>query len=113
MLEGCGYATRYVANASAALSSLEKDAMVDAVFSDVMMPGEMNGVQLAYTIRKRYPHLAVVLATGYSETLTEWRGEAVAEVLSKPYRLDDLVAALERALTAADMRNYLPPADRA
>lgn len=83
---------------------LEKDAAVDVVFSDVVMPGDMNGVQLAQTIRRSHPHLAVVLATGYSETLAQWQGEAVAEVLSKPYRLDDLVAALERALVTNGMR---------
>ena len=105
MLEGLGYATRRAANAADALSVLEKDAAVDVVFSDVVMPGDMNGVQLAQTVRGRYPHLAVVLATGYSETLAEGQGDVVAEVLSKPYRLHDMVAALERALTAADRRN--------
>jgi DNA-binding LytR/AlgR family response regulator len=87
---------------------LEQDARVDAVFSDVVMPGDMNGVQLAQAVRGRHPHLALVLATGYSETLANWRGEVVAEVLSKPYRLDDVVAALERALAATNIRNGLP-----
>jgi CheY-like chemotaxis protein len=61
----------------------------------------MNGVQLASHLRQRWPHLGVVLATGYSETLTDLRGKAVAEVLGKPYRLEELAAALERALVAA------------
>jgi PAS domain S-box-containing protein len=101
MLEGLGYTTRRAANAGEALSVLETDKTVDAVFSDVVMPGDMDGVQLASTLRLHHPHLAVVLATGYSETLAEWQGEVVAEVLSKPYRLDDVVAALERALVTA------------
>jgi PAS domain S-box-containing protein len=109
MLEGLGYVTRRAVNAAEALSVLEQDLTVDVVFSDVVMPGDMNGVQLAQTVRGRHSRLAVVLATGYSATLAEGRGEAVAEVLSKPYRLDDVVAALERALTAAEMRNDLPP----
>jgi DNA-binding LytR/AlgR family response regulator len=73
---------------------------VDAVFSDVVMPGPMNGVQLASALRLSHPHLAIVLATGYSEVLAEWNGRAVAEVLGKPYRLDELAAALERALAS-------------
>ena len=68
----------------------------------------MPGVQLASTLRLRYPQLAVVLATGYSETLAEWQGSAVAEVLGKPYRLDELAAALERAFAAVAASD--PPA---
>jgi DNA-binding LytR/AlgR family response regulator len=70
------------------------------VFSDIMMPGEMNGVQLASALRIRYPRLAIVLATGYSEMLANRHGRAVAEVLRKPYRLDEVAAALERAFAA-------------
>ncbi len=100
MLEGLGYTTRRATNAADALILLAEDETIDAVFSDVVMPGEMDGVQLASTLRLGHPHLAIVLATGYSQVLAEWRGKAVAEVLSKPYRLDDLAAALERALAA-------------
>jgi DNA-binding NtrC family response regulator len=97
MLESQGYATRYAANAADALALLDAGEVVSAVFSDVVMPGTMNGVQLASTLRVRYPHLAVVLATGYSQLLAEWKGPPVAEVLNKPYRLNDLTAALKRA----------------
>jgi PAS domain S-box-containing protein len=100
MLEGLGYATRCAANAAEALEVLGSGERVDAVFSDVMMPGPMNGVQLADSLQLSHPHLAVVLATGYSEVLAEWQGRAAAEVLGKPYRLDELAAALERALAA-------------
>ena len=100
MLEGQGYAIRCAANASDALALLDAGEHVDAVFSDVVMPGPMNGIQLAGTLRLRYPKLAVLLATGYSQLLAEWNGPAAAEVLSKPYRLSDLMAALERAFAA-------------
>lgn len=59
-------------------------------------------MELASALRLRFPHVAVLLATGYSEVLAEWNGRAVAEVLSKPYRLEDLAAALERALAATE-----------
>ncbi len=97
MLESSGYATRHAANADDALQLLAGGDAVDAVFSDVVMPGSMNGMQLAGEVRRIYPQLAVVLATGYSQTLNQWNGPAVAEVLSKPYRLHDLTAALGRA----------------
>jgi CheY-like chemotaxis protein len=98
MLEGLGYTTRRAANAAEALALIGSGERVDAVFSDVVMPGPMNGVQLASALRLSHPQLAIVLATGYSEVLAEWNGRAVAEVLGKPYRLDELAAALERAL---------------
>jgi DNA-binding LytR/AlgR family response regulator len=74
-----------------ALALLDAGATVDAVFSDVVMPGSMNGVELATTLRQLYPGIAVTLAIGYSEFLTQHRGSAAAEVLSKPYHLNDLI----------------------
>lgn len=100
MLEGLGYLTRTASDAASALALLQAGEPVDAVFSDVVMPGEMNGVQLANLLRLRFPHLALVLATGYSEVLADGSIRTVAEVLGKPYRLDDLAAALERAFAA-------------
>jgi len=100
MLEGLGYVTRRAADAGKALALLGSGEQVHAVFSDVVMPGAVNGVQLASVLRVQFPQIAVVLATGYSEVLTEWNGQAVAEVLGKPYRLDELAAALERAFAA-------------
>jgi len=100
MLEALGFATRRAANAAEALAAVEEGGPVDAVFSDVVMPGAMDGARLATELRRRFPRLPVVLATGYSEVLAEGGGQAVAEVLGKPYRLDDLAAAMERAFLA-------------
>jgi CheY-like chemotaxis protein len=105
MLEGQGYAIRCAANAADALALFDAGEHVDAVFSDVMMPGAMNGIELASALRQRNPQIAVLLATGYSQLLAEWNGPAVAEVLSKPYRLNDLMAALERAFDAVGQRS--------
>jgi CheY-like chemotaxis protein len=101
ILEGYGYSTRYAANAADAIVIIEAGETVDAVFSDIVMPGPMNGLQLASLLRVQYPHLPVVLASGYSQPLVEWDGPTVAEVLNKPYRLIDLTSALGRAFAAA------------
>jgi signal transduction histidine kinase/ActR/RegA family two-component response regulator len=100
MLEEQGYATRRASNAKDALEQLDSGLHVDAVFSDVVMPGPMNGIQLADILRRQYPHLAVVLATGYSQALADGEQPVTAEVLSKPYRRHELNAALERAFSA-------------
>lgn len=102
MLESLGYGTRQVGSAADALRLLDNGEPVDAVFSDVVMPGDMNGAQLASFLRQQRPRLAVVLATGYSQSLGEWDGQPVAEVLSKPYTLDNLAAALERAFAQVE-----------
>jgi PAS domain S-box-containing protein len=101
MLEGLGYATRRAGSAREALELLDAGETVDAVFSDVVMPGGMSGLDLAVALQRRLPRLAVVLATGYSDALAGWRGAMPAEVLSKPYRLEEVAAALERALARA------------
>ena len=100
MLEGQGYAARQVSNAMDALEQLESGLHVDAVFSDVVMPGPMNGIQLAEHLKRQFPHLAVVLATGYSQILAEGEQPVMAEVLNKPYRRLEFDAALKRAFAA-------------
>ena len=93
VLDSIGYDVTHVASASAALGSLANGKNVDVVLSDVMMPGGMNGVDLAREIRRRRADLPVMLATGYIEVA---RG-AVAEgfkVLLKPYQPEALAQAL-------------------
>jgi PAS domain S-box-containing protein len=94
MLKAAGYAVTHVKSAVSALDALADDRGVDVVFSDVMMPGGMNGVELAREIRKRLPHLPVVLTTGYVEAARTAMAEGL-EVLVKPYQLDTLSAILE------------------
>lgn len=97
LLDQLGHDTVSVVNARDALSLLEAGTKVDAVFCDVVMPGDMNGAALARTLRRDYPGLPVTLTTGYDELLAATPTPGCVEVLSKPYRLDDLESALERA----------------
>jgi signal transduction histidine kinase/FixJ family two-component response regulator len=93
VLDSIGYDVTHVASAMAALGTLANGKTVDVVLSDVMMPGGMNGVDLAREIRRRRADLPVMLATGYIEVA---RG-AVAEgfqVLVKPYQPEALAHAL-------------------
>ena len=66
------------------------------------MPGEMSGVELARVIQRDYSGIAVVLATGYSDQLGKLGVRPDFEILAKPYRMDDLAAALARALRQKD-----------
>jgi PAS domain S-box-containing protein len=98
LLEELGYATRRAGSAAVALAMLADGEAVDAVFSDVVMPGGISGVELAAALRSIHPRVAVVLATGYSEQLARGGAPEGVEVLAKPYHPEELTAALGRAL---------------
>ena len=100
MLRELGWGVTRAASAEAALGALANNRDIALVFSDVMMPGEMNGVDLAREIRRRRPSLPVVLTSGYSEAAAyDARAEGV-NLLPKPYSLEELDAALSAELAA-------------
>lgn len=73
---------------------------VDIVFSDVVMPGPMDGIELARQIRQRLPQMPVLLASGYVVAPERLEGLGIT-VLAKPYALRALRAALEHAMATA------------
>jgi signal transduction histidine kinase/ActR/RegA family two-component response regulator len=94
MINQLGYDTTRVASAEAALGALADRRSVDIVFSDVMMPGRMNGVELAQEIRRRRPNLPVLLTSGYAEAARRKAGTQKINIIPKPYRIDELRDAL-------------------
>jgi signal transduction histidine kinase/CheY-like chemotaxis protein len=100
MLEQLGYTVTRAASAAAALGALSNGRSVDLVFSDIMMPGGMNGVDLAREIRRRRRGLPVLLTSGYAEATRESAAAEGVRVLPKPYRLDELAAALTTVIRA-------------
>ena len=95
-LEELGYKVKQAASAQAGLDFVERERDIDVVFSDILMPGGMNGLELADAIRQRFPHVIVLLTTGYSSSAQDAVRQGFA-VLQKPYDL----AALDRALREA------------
>src|SRR5205085_8995078 len=73
LLEQLGYTVRRVADAEAAVREIERDG-VDLVFSDIVMPGKMDGLALAHRLREIRPGLPVLLATGYSDAAINVHG---------------------------------------
>ncbi|MCW6511774.1 ATP-binding protein [Lichenifustis flavocetrariae] len=94
ILEDLGYEVRSVTNAAAALAAIEgSERDFDLVFSDVLMPGHMNGVDLAHELNRRWPGLPVLLTTGYSNVLA--RQEELSgdfRILRKPYSAEALTS---------------------
>ena len=77
--------------------AIEDDGF-DLVFSDIVMPGRLDGLGLAQIIRRRYPELPILLTTGYSDAVRDVHTDF--PILRKPYRVDELSRALS-ALTPA------------
>jgi len=93
LLEQLGYQVRRVADAEAALREIETSG-VDFVFSDIVMPGKMDGLTLAYHLRQIRPGLPILLATGYSEVAAGVRGDF--PILRKPYEIHELSEAIAK-----------------
>jgi two-component system, NtrC family, sensor kinase len=92
-----GYRVRSVANAQAALAALRLDGDVDLVFSDILMPGGMNGLDLAREIAERFPDIPVLLTTGYSAGAQDAVRQGVV-VQQKPYDLESLRRNIREAI---------------
>jgi PAS domain S-box-containing protein len=96
LFENLGYQTLYRESAEAALQLLAGGAKVDLVFSDIVMPGTIDGVGLASEIRTQYPHLPVFLTTGYSDAARA--APADLRILRKPFDTDALRGFLKEAM---------------
>jgi signal transduction histidine kinase len=95
MMSTLGFIVERVANAREALAKLAADGRdVDLVFSDVVMPGGISGVDLARELRRLRPELPVLLTSGYSDSVRELEADEGLRLIEKPYRLETLQSAL-------------------
>jgi CheY-like chemotaxis protein len=94
--EHLGYETVYGDSAEAALRLLAEGANVDLVFSDIVMPGTMDGVGLAREIQLLYPNLPVILTTGYSDAAQA--APPNLRILRKPFDAGTLKSFLEETM---------------
>ncbi len=96
MIQDAGFETAEAANADEAIAILEGRGDVAAVFTDVSMPGSMDGLKLARAIRERWPPIHVVVTSGLT-----WPAEnglpANGYFIQKPYVAEQVVAALRKA----------------
>ena len=99
-LHSLGYVTLDAANAAEALAIVGAGKPFDLLFTDVIMPGTMNGRQLANEVAKAKPGLKVLFTSGYTENAIIHHGRLDSGVLllAKPYRKSDLAAMIRKAL---------------
>ncbi len=95
MLGELGFDATITHSAKEALERLSGEQRPTLIFTDVVMPGGISGIELARKVRGRFPELPILLTTGYSEQVTGSHG---FPVLQKPYELESLAAALSNLL---------------
>ena len=97
MLRGLGLMVAHAGTADLALRALAEQIEIDIVFSDVMMPGGMSGIELAQEVRRRRPGLPIVLTTGFELSAVQARNEDIT-LLPKPYGMEELAATFSKEL---------------
>ncbi|HET6390406.1 PAS domain S-box protein [Hyphomicrobium sp.] len=90
-----GYTIRLASSADAAMRILEQESF-DLVFSDIMMPGDIDGLEFAKLVRRTWPSLPVLLASGSNKRVEEAQGQFTT--LQKPYQTAELDRAMQKLL---------------
>ncbi|HEX7688611.1 MAG TPA: ATP-binding protein [Burkholderiaceae bacterium] len=96
-LRAAGHSVKHCLTGEAALRALQDGQLHDVVFTDVVMPGSVSGLDLAAWCQANMPGMAVIVATGY----TTQHIDPGIKVLSKPYSMEDLLAELQVAARLA------------
>ena len=100
ILSDFGYTVLRAGNGPEAIDILERGTPIDLLFTDLIMPGGMNGVMLAREARRQRPRLKVLLTTGYAEASIERvdaRGTEF-DLIGKPYKRPDLAGRVRHVL---------------
>lgn len=99
-----GYDVIEAGNADEALDVLKAGIPVSLVFTDVRMPGSMDGCALAQKVRAEWPATPVILTSAFSESLLSARSVSQDFVVPKPYRPQAVLAAIKALLGSSDAR---------
>ncbi len=92
MLDSLGHRVQICSNAEEALRSLNAEVHFDVLFTDLMMPGHMGGLELAAAVRQRHPQIGIVLTSGWTDSNPGDLYQSLGEhcFVMKPYSLNDL-----------------------
>ncbi len=103
-LDSLGYRVMIAGDGNEALGMLKAGARPALLFTDVVMPGGMNGLQLAEEARRTAPALKVLFTSGYPQEALASRGQVDPDalILTKPYRKAELARRVREALDETD-----------
>ncbi len=91
VLEVFGVRVHHATTAHDALRVLNEGESFDLVLSDIQMPGQLNGIDLAERVRASWPSLKIALMTGYADEIERARHIGIP-ILAKPFDIDELHA---------------------
>jgi len=94
LVEDAGYIAVEASNADEAITILETRKDIRIVFTDIDMPGSMDGLKLAHAIRERWPPIELILTSGHFDI----RDDEIPErgrFFPKPYRDQEIISALQ------------------
>ena len=92
-IEDAGFAVYQASNADEAIALLELHDDIRAVFTDIQMPGTMDGLKLAHYVRGRWPPVKLILTSGHARPLAEDM-PAGSGFVGKPYQLEKVAGSL-------------------
>jgi CheY-like chemotaxis protein len=108
-LRGCGFAVMNAGNAAEAIALLSSPARIDVLFTDIHMPGDMDGHELAAWAKQRHPQLSVILTSGDAQ-----RTEAAKQLcdnrpmMQKPYLVHEVEKQIRTLLSTRDRTDEDP-----
>ncbi len=110
MLESMNFNVQEAESGMAALEILDQDYGITLMLTDIVMPGDMSGIDLASMVSAGYPDIKIIYASGYSSESMEKDGAAEINfpLLKKPYKKQELAQLLSQVLN--DPRGDARPA---
>jgi len=94
LVEDAGYIAVEASNADEAITILEARKDIRIVFTDIDMPGSMDGLKLAHAIRERWPPIELILTSGHFD-LSDDEIPEHGRFFPKPYRDQEIISALQ------------------
>jgi two-component system, response regulator PdtaR len=97
MIEDAGFEVIEAANAAEAISVLEDRTDIRAIFTDIQMPGSMDGLRLAHLVRNRWPPIKIIATSGQFR-LRDYELPAGGRFLPKPYTVVEITGTLRELM---------------
>jgi two-component sensor histidine kinase/DNA-binding NarL/FixJ family response regulator len=103
IVEDAGFTAIQAVNADEALSILETRSDVSLLFSDIQMPGSMDGLKLAHAVHDRWPSIKIILVSGQVK-VSDMDKPAESRFFGKPLESDQMVAELQKMVGAGALK---------
>ncbi|MEN3793669.1 response regulator [Fulvimarina sp. MAC3] len=97
IVEDAGYRAYEAANADEAVELLSEHPSVRVLFTDVEMPGSMNGIELAERVHRQFPDMGIIIVSGHPR-ITKATLPINADFFAKPYPVDRFTETLDRVV---------------